>query len=156
MDVKHHVYLLYQSLIVLGRKEKFLYSYPSELPYSCAVFGLIIIRYLTSQKVVIKNKCWHHMLLTCVGDQWLIESQWHHMILTCVDDQWLIESRWHHMLLTCVDDQWLIESRWHHMLLTCVGDQWLTESRLGTTLFVWSVGQVFTTHDNDGRVLLLI
>ena len=57
VDVKHHVYVLYQSLIVLGRKEELLYSYPSELPYSCAVFGLIIIRYLTGQKVVIKNKC---------------------------------------------------------------------------------------------------
>ena len=37
----------FQSLIVLGRKEELLYPYPSELLYSCAVFGLIIIRYLT-------------------------------------------------------------------------------------------------------------
>ena len=40
-----------------------------------AFFGSIIKRYLNGQKVVIKNKWYHHMLVFCSGDQWLVESQ---------------------------------------------------------------------------------
>ena len=36
--------------------------------------GLVILRYLTGQQVVIKNKRYHYMLDTCFNDQRLVES----------------------------------------------------------------------------------
>ena len=52
-------------------------------------FRLMILRFLTGQQVLIKNKWYHHMIHTCFGDHWLVESQLGKTFLIII---WLAEA----------------------------------------------------------------